>query len=172
MQQSMIDAVSVRLNLLQVVKIILFYDIEKRKQSVHIIEEKEKKKEMDDARSRRHESRREIEEDERKGIKRQPVRSTRAPTYHEEAESSEEDEKKTPSKKRKLASARSKSTDLKSNSSSKENEITFERIHSEDVNMLIKDLFLSAYDKKILKAEESSYVKNLKRKCRSVVAVF
>lgn len=172
MPQSMIDAVSVRLNLLQVVKIRPFDDIEKRKQSIHIIEEKEKKREMDDARSRRHESRREIEEDERKGIKRQPVRSTRAPTYHEEAESSEEDEKKTPSKKRKLASARSKSTDLKANSSSKENEITFERIHSEDVNMLIKDLFLSAYDKKILKAEESSYVKNLKRKCRSVVAVF
>lgn len=152
--------------------LIRFHSIEKRKQSIQLIEEKEKKREMDDARSRRHESRREIEEDERKGIKRQPVRSTRAPTYHEEVDSSEEDEKKTPSKKRNLVSARSKSTDLKSNSSSKENEITFERIQSEDVNTLIKDLFMSAYDKRILKAEESSYVKNLKRKCRSVVAVF
>lgn len=131
-------------------------------------EKKEKEKKNDDARSRRYESRRETDEDERKGVKRQPVRSTRAPTYHEENESSEEEEKKAPLKKRKT-STRAKATETKS---AKDVELKFEKISPEDALLLIKDLFLSFYDKKVLKSEEAGWVKEFKRQCRSIIAVF
>ena len=145
--------------------------VERKKHTVHIIEEeKEKKKEMEESRNRRYESRHENEEEERRGIKRQPHRNARAPTYHEEPGSSDEEEKRTVSKKRKVTLARNKSTDSKTGGV-KESEIHFNPISSEQVFPTIKEAFLSIYNKKINKTEENAFIKEFKQNCRSLVAV-
>ena len=92
-------------------------------------EEEVRPKREESFRHRRHESRRGDSDDERKGIKRQPVRSTRSPTYHEE----EDEEVKVAAKKRRTA--------LKSKAESAPEELRFERVAGEEAVLEVHALF-------------------------------
>ena len=122
-------------------------------------EEKQTKKE-EEYRYRRHETRRGDSDDERKGVKRQPVRSTRSPTYHEE------DDVKFTVKKRRTSSQRSKAAET-----APAEELRFEPISGQAAVERVRELLASLY----LRAPSSRVevtVNEVKGQMKSVVAWF
>lgn len=122
-------------------------------------EEEVRPKREESFRHRRHESRRGDSDEERKGIKRQPVRSTRSPTYHEE----EDEEVKVAAKKRRTA--------LKSKAESAPEELRFERVAGEEavaeVHALFGQMFLRQPGAKM-----EVHLSDVKARTKNLVAWF
>lgn len=127
------------------------------------VEEEKQTKKEEEYRYRRHETRRGDSDDERKGVKRQPVRSTRSPTYHEE---DDEDDVKFTVKKRRTSSQRSKAAET-----APAEELRFEPISGQAAVERVRELLASLY----LRAPSSRVevtVNEVKGQMKSVVAWF
>lgn len=121
--------------------------------------EGEKPKKEEGYRYRRHESRRGDSDDERKGIKRQPVRSTRSPTYHEEED---EDVKVTAKKRRTL---------LKSKTEGVVEELRFERVSGEEAVVEVRALFTQMFMRQP-GAKMEVHLSDVKARTKNLVAWF